>query len=122
MDFTYDDIEEWVKKTSAVEKAIRGIAEGTIDYNTLNLESLGLEEVSNQYGEVLQKDKEFPQIKAIEKHSIDRAEVKQHLEKTRERETWWEGARLLHGSSEGCAYSSSPRTVAVSVRAKLSII
>jgi hypothetical protein len=123
MDFTDDDIEEWVKKTDAVEKAVRGIAEGTIDYNTLNLESVGLEEASTQYGEVLQKEKEMPHIKAIDKHSIDKAEVEQHLEKTRERETWWEGARLLLGSSsDSCAYSTSPRTVAVAVRAKLSII
>lgn len=119
MNFTDDDIEEWVKRTNAVEKAVRGIAEGTIDYNSLNLESYSLEVSENQYGEVLQNEKGISQIKTMDKNSIDKAKSTQHLEETKERETWWEGARvLLQGcNSESCASSTSPRTVAVTVRA-----
>lgn len=119
MNFTDDDIEEWVKKTDAVEKAIRGIADGTIDYNSLNLEPYSLEASTTQYGEVLQNEKGISQIKAMDKNFIDKAESKQHLEETKERETWWEGARVfLRGcDSKSCSSSSSPRTVAVTVRA-----
>jgi hypothetical protein len=111
MAFTDEDIDEWVKKTSAVEKAIRGIADG--DYNTVNLGAFDIE-LPTQDEEVLEEEE---RENVREKNSINKA-AKLLLEKQKERENWWEGAKLLFVSGDGCA--SSPCTVAVSVRMQVS--
>lgn len=112
MAFTDEDIDEWVKKTSAVEKTIRGIAEGTVDYNTVNLGASGIE-LPTQDEEDLEEDRGAI---AREKNSTNKA-AKLQLAKQKERENWWEGAKLLLESGDGC--TSSPCTVAVSVRIQI---
>ena len=88
------EIDDWVKKTTALEAAIKGMADGTLDPATVSLAKYGI------YTEEEQKAEDDRRAKN-KKEMEERVAREKEAEKQEERRKWWDGATFLYGPRVG---------------------
>ena len=89
-----NDIDDWVKKTDALSAAIAGIADGSLDPDTVSLK---------KYGILNEKEKEEERIrKEKNKKELDeRVRKEKAIEAFDEKRKWWDGAEYMYGPRLG---------------------
>eukprot|EP00816_Leptocylindrus_hargravesii_P008173 CAMPEP_0196805640 /NCGR_PEP_ID=MMETSP1362-20130617/5430_1 /TAXON_ID=163516 /ORGANISM="Leptocylindrus danicus, Strain CCMP1856" /LENGTH=965 /DNA_ID=CAMNT_0042178681 /DNA_START=200 /DNA_END=3097 /DNA_ORIENTATION=+ len=90
VDISNGEINDWVKKTSALQRTIKGIADGTLDPDKASLKEYGILTPAEKAEE--EAKKEALRLKRARQRAEAKAEEKRH-----ELENWWDGAILLYG-------------------------
>eukprot|EP00814_Leptocylindrus_danicus_P000453 CAMPEP_0116015884 /NCGR_PEP_ID=MMETSP0321-20121206/7123_1 /TAXON_ID=163516 /ORGANISM="Leptocylindrus danicus var. danicus, Strain B650" /LENGTH=965 /DNA_ID=CAMNT_0003485781 /DNA_START=320 /DNA_END=3217 /DNA_ORIENTATION=- len=90
VDISNEEINNWVQKTSALQRTIKGIAEGTLDPDKASLKEYGILTPMEKAEE--EAKKEALRLKRARRRTKANAEEKRH-----ELENWWDGAILLYG-------------------------
>lgn len=86
------DIDEFLRKASAVEEAVKGLRDGTVDPENLKVEGIETEEEKKQKAEALEKRRQ--ELK-------EREEKIRLQKKAEEKERWWAGAEMFVKNCKG---------------------
>ena len=83
-----DEVDEWVQKTIVLGQTIRGIADGTVDPDKVNLEKYGIL-TTDQKSKIEAENERIRQNR--EKNRI----TKEKLEREEEKRSWWSRVGLM---------------------------
>lgn len=84
-----DDVDEWVQKTTVLEQTIRGIADGTVDPDKVDLKKYGIL-TTDQKAEI-EAEKE-----RIKQNRVKDQIAKETLEREEEKQRWWSRVGQMH--------------------------
>ena len=84
------DVDDWVKKTDALQKAISGIADGSLDPEKVSLKKYGILTAAEQ-------DEEHERREKNKREMAARVAKEKAIEKEKEKKKWWEGAFFMYG-------------------------
>lgn len=106
-----DEIEDFVQKSTILQKTIEGIADGSIDADEIDLKKYGILTIEQQ------KDEEKREAK--KRKELEQRQARKKKEQAEgEKRQWWEGAECLYGprkdkSAEGksCAEAAEATLV-----------
>ena len=90
------DVDDFVKKTDALQQAISGIVSGELDPAKVSLKKYGILTEQEQAEEDARREKNRKEM--AERVAKEKAE-----EARKEREKWWDGAEYMYGPREGSA-------------------
>ena len=90
---------DWLKKTSAVHKAIKGLVSGTLDVDQINLKKYGILNQKEQEEEDKRKAKVKQELAEREAKDKERTKVE-------ERKRWWKDASVILGEEDDKIVSS----------------
>ena len=82
------DLDDWVKKTTALEATIRGISDGTLDPDKVSLAKYGIFTEKEEEAERVRKEKNKRDLE-------ERVRKEKEEEKVEERRKWWDGASFM---------------------------
>jgi hypothetical protein len=88
------DVDDFVKKTDALQKAISGLASGSVDPSTLSLKKYGILTPEEQAEEDARREKNRIEM-------AERVKKEKAIEKVKETTKWWDGAEYMYGPREG---------------------
>ena len=88
------DVDDFVKKTTAVQDAIASLVKGDVDPSKISLKKYGILTEMEQKEEDERRETNRREMEA-------RVAKEKEIERVREREKWWDGATYMYGPREG---------------------
>ena len=88
------DVDDFVKKTTAVQDAITSLVKGDVDPSKISLKKYGILTEEEQKEEDDRREKNRREMDA-------RVTKEKEIERVKEREKWWDGATYMYGPREG---------------------
>lgn len=86
-----EEIDNFVRKSTILQETIAGIANGSIDENTVDLREYGILTYEQQ------KEDQERRAQTRKNFELEQAE-REKKEREREKRQWWDGAVGIHGS------------------------